>query len=295
MNYSNIYIVIPVHNRQEYTIACLNSLRRQSVNGFNVVVVDDGSTDGTVDILRQRFPEVLCIPGDGTLWWAGAMNRGVTCALEKGARYIVSLNNDTEAASDFVHRMSESARKHPETLFGAYILDIDSQRPEYGGSRMNWKEGNVQLLDTIPLGQRKGLHEVTHFPGRGLWIPSEVFTEIGLFDADTFPHTAADYDFTLRAASAGYKIFCNYDARIYSHVYASGDWEIRLNFSLKNYIRHITDIKGGGNLRVFIKFTMRHCPYEYRFRHLIIGFIARLGGYHLRWFRHTINRSITSV
>ena len=94
MKYSDIYIVIPVHNRQDYTKACLHSLRRQSVLGFNTVVVDDGSTDGTIDVVRQQFPEVIYISGDGTLWWAGAMNRGVTWALEKGARYIVSLNND---------------------------------------------------------------------------------------------------------------------------------------------------------------------------------------------------------
>ncbi len=290
MNYSDIYIVIPVHNRLDYTKACLHSLRRQSRHGFNVVVVDDGSTDGTFGTLKKQFSEVNYIAGDGTLWWSASMNKGVTYALGRNARYIISLNNDTLVVSDFVQRMFESALQFPESLFGAYILDIDTQNPEYGGSRMNWREDSVQLLDILSPEQRKGLHEVTHFPGRGLWIPSAVFKKIGLFDSVTFPHTAADYDFTLRAAKAGHKIFCNYDARLYSHVYASGDWEIRLNFSFKNYIRHLTDIKGGGNLSMFIKFTMRHCPYKYRFRHLITGIIARLGGYHLRWARHLINQ-----
>ena len=289
MKYSDIYIVIPVHNRLDFTKACLHSLSRQSVDGFNVVVVDDGSTDGTFDALKQNFPEVIYIPGNGDLWWSAAMNKGVTYALESNAIYILSLNNDTVVAADFIQRMFESASKHPQALFGAYTLDIETQCPEYGGSRMNWNKDNVQLLDILAPHQRKGLHEVTHFPGRGLWIPAAVFKSIGLFDAVNFPHTAADYDFTLRAARMGFKIFCNYDARLYSHIYASGDWEIRLNFSLKNYIRHLTDIKGGGNLRVFIKYTMRHCPYESRFRYLVTGILSRLGGYPLRWIRHTIN------
>ena len=290
MEYSGIYIVIPVHNRVDYTINCLRSLRKQTSKGFNIIIVDDGSTDGTFDALGLEFPDVIYIPGDGTLWWSAAMNKGVRCALERKAEYIISLNNDTEVASDFIERLADSAVLHPEALLGAYTLDIDTRRPEYGGSRMNWQAHNIRLLDIIPTEKRKGLHWVTHFPGRGLWIPAVVFKKIGLFDAETFPHTAADYDFTLRAAGRGFKIFCDYGAKLYSHVYASEDWQIRRNFSFKNYIRHITDIRGGGNLGVFFKFTMRHCPYKYRFRRVITGIIVRLGGYHLRWARYIINQ-----
>ena len=153
---------------------------------------------------------------------------------------------------------------------------------------MNWGGESVQLLDILRPENRKGLHWVTHFPGRGLWIPYVVFKKLGLFDAETFPQAAADYDFTLRASRAGYKIYCNFDARLYSNVHASSDWDYRLNLSLKNYLRHLVDIKGGGNLRVFIKFTIRHCPPRYRNQYLIKGVIARLGGYPWRWLKHTL-------
>jgi GT2 family glycosyltransferase len=121
-----------------------------------------------------------------------------------------------------------------------------------------------------------------------LWIPYEVFEKVGLFDEVSFPQAGADYDFTLRASRAGYKIYCNFDATLYSHVYASSDWEYRLNFSLKNYLRHLMGFKGGGNLKVFIKFTMRHCPPRYRLQQIIKGTITRLGGYPWRWLKHIL-------
>ncbi len=70
------------------------------------------------------------------------------------------------------------------------------------------------LLDKLPKDQQKGLHKVTHFPGRGLWIPRKVFDVLGLFDEKKFPHYYADYDFTHSAVRAGFEIYCNYDARL---------------------------------------------------------------------------------
>jgi GT2 family glycosyltransferase len=286
----DIFIVIPVYNRLAYTKACLRSLSQQSVQGFNVVVVDDSSSDGTAEVLLEKFPYVTVLSSGGNLWWSGTMNKGVKYVLDSGGKYIISLNNDTEIAPDFIEQMIKSAQEKPEALLGSYTLDIDSKRPNYGGTRMNWGGKNIQLLDILNPEQRKGLHWVTHFPGRGLWIPSVVFKKVGLFDAEAFPQTAADYDFTMRASRAGHKTYCNFDAKLYSHVHASCDWEYRLNFSLKNYIRHLTDIKGGGNLMVFIKFTMRHCPPRYKTQHLIKGVIARLGGYPWRWLKHSLGR-----
>lgn len=68
-----IHIIIPVHNRLNFTIDCLNSLKKQDIyNQFNLIVVDDGSTDGTSEYLKKNFPEVKILNGDGSLYWGGA-------------------------------------------------------------------------------------------------------------------------------------------------------------------------------------------------------------------------------
>src|SRR6187401_1451737 len=118
-----ICIVIPVHNRKKFTADCLQSLRIQTTPADYVIIIDDGSTDGTKEMLRDEFPEVIVIQGDGNLFWTAAINLGVRRALSLKADYILTLNNDTVAFPDFVEKMLLQATKNPYALLGA--LDID--------------------------------------------------------------------------------------------------------------------------------------------------------------------------
>ena len=73
-----INVVIPVHNRINYTIDCINSLKQQDcVERIKIYVVDDGSTDNTTEIITKKFPDVKIFNGDGTLFWGGAVNYGI--------------------------------------------------------------------------------------------------------------------------------------------------------------------------------------------------------------------------
>ncbi len=285
---AKVFIVIPVHNRRNFTLACLHSLRKQTVSGCSIILVDDGSTDGTALAVREEFPEVTILSGDGNLWWTASMNLGITHALKTGAEYILSLNNDVEVAEDYLEKMIFWADRNPRALFGSYGFDFETRKPDYGGEWMEWKmKRTVKLLDRIPENQRHGLHEVTHFPGRGLWVPGAVFNAIGLFDARWLPHYGADDDFTLRARERGFNVYCNYDARLFSHIQASGDNENRRNFCLKNYYNHLFGIKGGGNLKNFTVLAFRHCPIQYLWYYWPYGIAVRIGGYLRDWVRDT--------
>lgn len=71
-----IYIIIPVHNRKHFTRECLLSLRKQTFQNFKVIVVNDGSSDGTGEMIEKEFSDVILLKGDGNLWWTGATNLG---------------------------------------------------------------------------------------------------------------------------------------------------------------------------------------------------------------------------
>lgn len=279
-----IYIVTPVHNSKGFTRDCLLSLRDQTYKDFKIVVIDDSSTDGTDEMLTNEFPEVYVIKGDGNLWWTAATNLGVKYALDNGADYILTLNNDTIATEDFLEKMIYWAEKTPNTLLGAFALDAASKKPVYGGEIINWKWANFKsLLDILPKEQWHGLHEVTHFPGRGLLIPSDVFKKVGMYDEKHFPHYSADYDFTHRAIRNGYKVYCNYDARLFIYPDISGNVENRKRKNLKNYYNHLFGIKGGANLLVFINYAMRNCPKKYLIFFFPIGLLKRATGYLRDW------------
>ena len=283
-----IYIVIPVHNRKHYTLNCLASLQRQSVSGFHIVVVDDGSTDGTSDTVAEAYPEVTVIRGDGNLWWSGAMNAGVKRALHIGADYIISLNNDLEVAENYIEKMIYWGCRKPKALLGSYSFDIETRKPAFGGCRIVWKTGKViSLVKTLPNEQRNGLHEVTHFCGRGLWIPAEVFKTIGFFDDKHLRLYAADDDFTLRARENGYEVYCNFDARLYSHTEAAAHLENQQRYSLRGYFKHLFDIKGAGNVKNVTIIAFRHCPKKYLPYYWLRMMAGQIAGYLRDWIKYS--------
>jgi len=284
-----IFIIIPVHNRKKFTRDCLLSLKRQTVKDFKVIVVDDGSGDGTSGMIKKEFPETILIYGDGNFWWSKATNAGIEYALKKHTDYILTLNNDTIAASDFIEKMIFWAKKEPEALLGASSFSVETKGPVYGGEIIDWKTASCKpLLDTLEAEDRHGLHEVTHFPGRGLFIPKDVFSKIGLFDAESFPQTLADFDFTHKAIRAGYKVFINYDARLYVYPEESASIKIIKNKSLRNYYCHLFGIKGGANLKRFVLYAFKNCPKRYLIFFLTIGLFRRIFGYLIDWFIETL-------
>lgn len=278
-----ICIVIPVHNRKRFTRDCLKSLQNQTQPADFIIVVDDGSTDGTREMLINEFPEVIVIQGDGNLFWTAAINLGINVALNMNANYVMTLNNDTVATPDFIENMMIRAEENPLALLGALDLDIITKQPYYGGEIFNWASGRSKyLLDTLIAENRMGLHEVSLFPARGLLIPERVFKKIGLFEERYLPHYMADYDFTQRARAYGFPIYCNYDAKLYTYPEEGGDHKIRKQKTLKNYFDHLFSIRGGGNLRNFTIYTLRNCPSNEIVRALIAGYFRRLGGFWLK-------------
>jgi len=278
-------IVIPVYNRRDFTRKCLEFLRNQTVRDFQTIVVDDGSTDGTAEMIQRDFPEVMLAFGDGCLWWTGATNLGTKLALEAGAGYVMTLNDDTVPGPTFVEEMMAASRTNPRALIGAYSVDVSTGRPIFGGSRVSWATASDHDLLTDPRNPRAGLVEVTHCPGRGLLIPAAAFRQIGLFDAVHLPHYLADFDFTHRARRFGFPIFCNYSAVLGIYPEASGDAANRQRRSLANYRRHLFHTKGGANLRDFCWYALRNCPKWLLPVCLPLGIARRLIGYPLDWFR----------
>ncbi|MFA6455783.1 MAG: glycosyltransferase family 2 protein, partial [Bacteroidota bacterium] len=248
------------------------------------ILIDDGSTDGTFEFVKAKYPDIHVIKGNGSLWWTAATNLGVKYAIENGAEYLVTLNNDTVLMPDFFEKMIEGIKKEPTALIGALALNSRTMKPYYGGEIINWiTAGSKKLLDVLPENEWAGLHTVSHYPGRGLLIPSEVFLNIGYYDEKRFPQRFSDDDFAHRAARAGYKIFCNFDAKLVMYPEACGDYEFRQQQNLKKYWQHLFSKKGSGNILTFTKFAYRNAPQKYFIFFLITGLTRRIFGYLRDW------------
>ncbi|MGY3089335.1 GT2 family glycosyltransferase [Hymenobacter sp. UYAg731] len=275
-----LYVVIPVFNRLPYTRACLVSLRQQTRADFRVIVVDDGSTDGTADALATEFPEMEVVTGDGNLYWTAGVNAGIRRALALGATRVLTMNNDVLALPDFIQQMLAYADQHPTAVLGALELDAATGEPVYGGERLDWSTNTRHdLLTELAPAERHGLHPVTYLPGRGLLIPLAVIEAIGLFDEKRLPHYLADFDYTSVARRHGFPVFCNYDARLSTYPDESGQEQTRRQRTLRGYLQHLFGIRGGGNLRNFTHFSLKNCPRPYLPYFLLNGYARRLAGY----------------
>jgi GT2 family glycosyltransferase len=262
-----IYIIIPVFNRLKFTTECIESLRRQTYSDYKIIVVDDGSTDGTAEFLNQHYPETTVLKGDGNLWWTGATNMGVKHVLnsETGENdFILTLNNDLVVQNDYLEKLVEIYNENKPCLVGSVSVDIaDPQSVHYCG--VTWDSFSAKQRSAVKLPAKlSDLQANSKFiktdllPGRGILIPISVFKKIGIYDVQSFPHYAADEDFSLRARKAGYQLLVSNFAYVCSHVNESNLSGKHQRKNFKYYYDFFFSIKSSCNLKYRYRWAHKH-------------------------------------
>ena len=97
-----ITVVIPNYNGIEYLPKCLASITEQTFTDYGIVVVDDCSSDGGIDVCRELYPEVKYVCREENGGFSAAVNDGIRYGISCGAEYVILLNNDTQVESDFI-------------------------------------------------------------------------------------------------------------------------------------------------------------------------------------------------
>jgi GT2 family glycosyltransferase len=224
-----VHCLIPAHNRLADTREVLRCLRVQEFRDLRIVVVDDGSTDGTSDYIRQQFEEVELLSGDGSLWWGGAMAKGLAAILlgAKAGDFVLFLNNDVRFDEHFVERLVTVSLDYGRAVVGSILMD--AQEPErilsiglrirYGLTRIeemyqpSHGEGKDRRADTATL---SAVIEVDALSGRGTLYPVEVLRKIGSVRHRWLPHYMGDYEISVRAKAASYKTLVATNARVWT-------------------------------------------------------------------------------
>ena len=266
-----ISIVIPVHNRIDYTRQCLACLMAQTYRDFQIIVVDDGSTDGTGEMIRAEFPDAVLLTGDGNLWWAEATNWGIRYAQKESSQrtgnFVLTLNDDTRVDPDYLQTLLDAYQKYQPCLVGSVSVDSDSpDKLEYAGYASsefeNYTAGGRHVAAEYNFSYQELLRQTAFIesqslPGRGTLIPMAVFDKVGLFDSKRFVHYMADIEFAFRAQKAGYRLIVNVRSVVYEFVKATGI-QVEKGVSLKQFINGFTSVKSPTNLRVRYNFAIAH-------------------------------------
>jgi GT2 family glycosyltransferase len=199
-----VTVVIPNWNGERFLSTCLGSLREQSFKDFEVIVVDDNSTDGSVAFLRRNFPEVRVLPLEENKGFSAAVNAGIRASH---AEYVALLNNDTELDPKWLHALLEAAKAHPEAgLFASKMVDFYDRRRLDGAGDALRRSGLPLRLGHGELDH--GQYDETTFvfgacAGAALYR-RDMLDDVGLFDEDFFAN-CEDGDLSFRAQLAGYR------------------------------------------------------------------------------------------
>jgi len=217
----HIAALLPVHNRVSETVTCLSLLLSYEDRSLKlqVVLVDDGSTDGTREEIRCLFPSVKILRGNGNLWWAGGVNTGLKyIAARVDCDFILILNNDTIFSRSTLFELLRQLRLGSKTVFSAVTIDAESGRIYSAGQRI---QGPLQKLTPIYKGANPDSHldemvECDSVGTRFLIMPKRIIQDIGYFDQNRFPHGYSDFEYFLRARRKGYRIIVNTRSRVYT-------------------------------------------------------------------------------
>ena len=253
-----IEVVIPVYNRRAITLRCLELLSQQANVEFRTTIVDDGSTDGTSEAIRERFPGVNLLRGDGSLWWAGATNLGIRHALQRDlpASHILMLNDDVEFDANYLACMERHALANPGCLIGSLaVYAKDPNRVFWCGEGASYRQRRYGYVRRDGL---TGCFPATALPGRGMLVSTAVFTDIGLFDEKNFPQYAADFDFSLRARNAGYKLLCCCDTAVAVNASKTGPGSGYRTDSLGVFLSSFWNLRSPNYLPVLWRFWTKH-------------------------------------
>lgn len=254
-------IVIPVFNRIEITrsgLKILNDSISRVVNGnviYEVIVVDDGSSDGTSEMISDNFENVHLLHGDGNLWWAGAINVGAKFAIDNlQCEYILLWNDDTIPDEYYFKNLNDYLDRGnlKNEICCSLVKEYDSKKIWFNGAFYSNVTGHFRHWIT----DNNENNPINCSTGMGTLIPSKIVIENKYWDAKNFPQYYADVDFTLRAYKLGAKFVVNSNMMIFNRIEFSS---FNQKCDINNYIPSLKKIQSRYNVLIEIKFHLRHC------------------------------------
>ncbi|MDI6891765.1 MAG: glycosyltransferase family 2 protein [Actinomycetota bacterium] len=209
-----ISIIIPNYNGKEFLGACLDSLRKQAYKDFEIILVDNGSTDGSVDFVKQNYPEAKIISLPTNKGFAYAVNTGIR---ESQGEYIALLNNDTEADPHWLEELCKGLENNLEAGFCASKTLFFHNRDVINSAglayHMDGTAGDVGYGE-LDEGQYDERQKVFGASGVAVIYRREMLKDVGLFDEDFFAFYE-DVDLSFRAQLCGYQCIYQPKAVVY--------------------------------------------------------------------------------
>ncbi len=203
-----VAVIVLNWNNGPDSLSCVDSCRKLDWPNLRIIVVDNGSNDGSTEMLKQRCPDLELIETGANLGFAGGNNAGIRHAMAQGAEYVWLLNNDAVAAPDALSTLVKALSDRGDAgIAGSMIYYRDDPRRIWFAGGI-WKKGRLRLrqrgANRLDDGQFDEQRELGSVSGCSMLVRASVINEIGPLDESYFLYWE-DTDFCARAAQHGYK------------------------------------------------------------------------------------------
>ncbi|MBT3514967.1 MAG: glycosyltransferase family 2 protein [Nitrospina sp.] len=251
-----ISVIVPNWNGIKFVGMCLDSLARSDFDSYEVIVVDNGSVDGSRQMIEENYPQVHLIKNKKNMGFAVACNQGIKAAT---GTYISLLNNDIEVESTWLSKLYEGMERHPECGMGTTKMMFLDQRDVFyntGDLFHAWSAGGGRGQGEKDVGQYNQEDYVFGAcAGAGIYR-RDFFEQVGVFDEDFFIF-AEDVDINMRGQLQGFKCIYLPEAKVYhigtatvglysdryTYLCKRNDIFVLIrNYSLRMYFRHLWTI-----------------------------------------------------
>ncbi len=228
-------IVIPNWNGAHHLRVCLPALRQQSEQSFELIVVDNGSTDDSAEVVHQEIPEAQFVKLSRNFGFARACNEGI---IRAQGRHIALLNNDTEPEAGWLAALVGRLDSDPRIgSVASKLLLFDRRHLIHSAGdfyRINGVPGNRGVWQADGPEYDEPVETFSACAGAAAYR-REMFDQVGLFDEELVSY-CEDVDLGFRAQLAGWRCMFEPAARVYHRISASGSGELASYYTGRNFL-----------------------------------------------------------
>lgn len=257
------FVLLPVHNNIIITKIFIKQLNVQTLQDFTLILIDDGSTDGTGDLVKSIIPDLEIIKGSGNWWWGGSLHQAYKWLLDNKINpdnNLLIINNDAEIESNFLEKGINILNENKNSLVCAQSYDSKTNKLHDKGVHADWRK--------LLFNQAESIREINCLSTRGLFMRVGDFLKIGGFHPLILPHYLSDYEFTIRAHRKGYNLITDPGLRLWNDQSISGirEYNDKSHISL---FKKIFSKKAVSNPIYWSTFIILACPWRWKLLNLI--------------------------
>ena len=234
-------------------------MKQQTYQDFHLVLIDDGSTDGTDEMVQDSISSLTILRGQGDWWWGGSLHQGYLWLkaqnLPASAKVLI-INDDALFARTYLETGITALAHLKRTLLVSVAYgQIHKQRID-GGVHADWKHWKF-TLETDPI-------KINCASTRGLFFYVSDFMEIGGFYPKLLPHYTSDYEFTMRAYRKGFTLLPDERLILFTDETASGIYNFKKEISYRGFLKNMFSKKYTLNPIYNSYFVALACPWPWK-------------------------------